>query len=138
MRWLQGGLIGALAASPLLAQAPPTFAGSCAQASDLDLQSVVPTPDLLPVFLGPAPRTPKFALHDGYRGRVVLAVIVDTLGRAEHAGATIVNATDQGLHDWACDFVRQLHFTPAQHDGRVVRAQAVLPFEFSARVVRRR
>lgn len=138
MRWIRCGLVGACTASPLLAQAPASLAGSCAPAAELDLESVAPAPDSLPVFVGPAPRMPRFALRDGYRGRVVVAVIVDTLGRGELAGATIISASDQGLRDWACDFVRQLQFTPARHEGRAVRAQAVVPFEFSARVVRRR
>ena len=138
MRWVRCGLVGVFFASPLLAQAPRSFAGSCAPTTELDLQSVASAPDSLPVFLGPAPRTPRFALHDGYRGRVVIAVVVDTLGSAERAGATIITASDQGLRDWACDFVRQLRFAPARVAGRAVRAQAVVPFEFSARVVRRR
>jgi TonB family protein len=137
---LLGALIAliALGASPLVAQAPRTFAGACTRADELDLQTVHPAPDSAPVFVGPAPRTPRFALRDGYRGRVLVAVIVDSLGRAEHEGAAIVGATDQGLRDWACDFVRQMRFAPARHAGGTVRAQAVVPFEFSARVVRRR
>lgn len=140
MHRMRHGFIAAvlvIAVESIGAQGGTSLAGSCARDDRPDLETVEGAPEVLPVLQGPGPRTPRFALRDGYRGRVVLAVIVDTLGRAEVSGATVVAVTDAGLREWACGYVRQLRFTPARLGDRPVRAQAVIPFEFSATIMRR-
>lgn len=114
-----------------------SFAGSCEKGPPPDLTSVEGAPDTPPRLISEGPRTPKFALKHGYRGTVQIAVIVDTAGRAEAHGATIVAASDGAMREWACDYSRRLRFTPARHGERVVRTQVVVPFTFQAFVVRR-
>jgi TonB family protein len=113
--------------------------GVCAHDPSIipDLESVVSAPDTMPRLIGPQPHMPRFALQDGYRGRVVVATVVDTSGRAERGTVTIVESTDPRLSEWACDFAQQLRFVPATVGKRRVRAQGVIPYSFSATVHRR-
>lgn len=134
--WQLVGLVLALLTSGRLAGQAP-LVGSCRAKDAPDLTTVEATPDTPPQLTSPGPRTPKFALRDGYRGTVQLAVIVDSAGRAEATGATIIAASDAQMREWACDYVRQLRFSPARLAGRAVRSQVVVPFTFQAFVVRR-
>jgi TonB family protein len=106
----------------------------------------VATPDLSAVVDGPAepprllvdpPRYPDEVRRDGYRGQVVLALVVDTLGVPMPGTAAVMSSTDPVLSRWACATARVLRFAPARHQGRPVAAQAVQPFAYSARVTRR-
>ena len=135
-RWpLAAMAVALLTSGRLVGQAPLT--GSCRAKDVPDLTTVEASPDTPPQLTSPGPRTPKFALRDGYRGTVQLAVVVDSTGRAESKSATIVAASDAQMREWACDYVRQLRFTPARLDGRAVRTQVVVPFVFQAFVIRR-
>ena len=102
-----------------------------------DLTTVVSTPDTPPVLQGKPPKTPRFVLEHGYRGRVLVAFVVDAKGRVEKATAVVVESTDPRLSEWICKQVGSLRFRPAVLAGEPVRAQAAMPFEYSARVIGR-
>ncbi|MCC6929466.1 MAG: energy transducer TonB [Gemmatimonadaceae bacterium] len=114
-----------------------TLVGPCHHAPALDLTTLVSAPDTAPRLLSEPPRTPRFALRDGYRGTVQLAVVIDTAGHPEAGGAVVLAASDAQLRDWACAYASQLRFTPAKVGDRAVRTQAVVPFTFRAVMVRR-
>jgi TonB family protein len=104
---------------------------------DPALSAVVSTPQRAPVALpSPIPAYPDEVRRDGYRGSVVLAFVVDTLGRPVATTADVLESTDAALSRWACGAVKRLRYAPAQHEGRPVFAQAVQPFFYSARVKR--
>lgn len=97
-----------------------------------DLSTVSGAPDTAPILRGKHPKTPRFALQDFYRGRVVVAFVVDTRGRVERATAVVLESTDPRLSAWACENVPLLRFQPAVLSGKPVRAQTALPFQFTA------
>jgi TonB family protein len=110
---------------------PDTTSGTL----DPALSAVVSTPERAPVALpSPIPPYPDEVRRDGYRGSVVLAFVVDTLGRPVPTTAEVLESTDAALSRWACGAVRRLRYAPAQHEGRPVFAQAMQPFFYSARV----
>jgi outer membrane biosynthesis protein TonB len=84
------------------------------------------------------PRTPEAARKHGYKGAVRLAFVVDTSGKAEVSTVIVLAASDQLMRDWACGYVSEIRFTPATHEGRLVRTQVVVPFSFCATVVQER
>lgn len=102
-----------------------------------DLSHVVSAPAEPPRLLVGPPRFPDEVRRHGYRGQVVLALVVDTLGVPVPATAAIMSSTDPVLSRWACAAARVLRFTPARHDGGPVAAQAVQPFSYTAQVIRR-
>lgn len=108
------------------------LSGPCTPMAHLDLTSVEGTPDTPPQLTSERPMPPKFTLRDGYRGAVQLAVVVDSTGRVELETATILAASSPELRGWACGFAAGLRFSPAMRANRPVRAQAVIPFLFSA------
>ena len=103
-----------------------------------DLTTVVGAPDTAPVLQGRPPKTPRFALRDFYRGRVVVAFVVDARGRVERSTAVVLESTDPRLSEWVCAQVVTLHFRPAVLGGASVRAQAAMPFQFTTIVPGRR
>jgi outer membrane biosynthesis protein TonB len=80
------------------------------------------------------PAFPDEVHRDGYQGLVVLAFVVDTLGRVVPETAEVVRSTDPALSRWGCRVVGTLRFAPARHEGRPVFAQAMQPFTYSAKV----
>jgi TonB family protein len=102
------------------------------------LSAVVSEPERGPVPLSSTiPPYPPEVRRDGYRGAVVIGFVVDTLGHPVVETAQILESTDPILSRWACGAVTKLRFSPAEHQGRRVFAQAVQPFTYSARVRRR-
>lgn len=93
---------------------------------------MIGAPDAAPILRSKPPKTPRFALQDFYRGRVVVAFVVDTRGRVERETAVILESTDPRLSAWACENVSLLRFQPAVLAGKPVRAQTALPFQFTA------
>lgn len=93
---------------------------------------MIGAPDTSPILRSNAPKTPRFALQDFYRGRVVVAFVVDSRGRVERETAVILESTDPRLSAWAYENVSLLRFQPAVLDGKPVRAQTALPFQFTA------
>ena len=64
-------------------------------------------------------------------GRVVVEVVVDTLGRAEPGSVAIVASSNQGFDPPARDYVRHALFRPARVHGRAVRVLVRLPIDFA-------
>jgi TonB family protein len=111
--------------------APDTSSGTL----DPALSAVVGTPERAPIAIpSPLPPYPDEVRRDGYRGRVVLAMVVDTLGSPVARTAAVLESTDPALSRWACGAVARLRYQPAQHEGRPAFAQAVQPFFYSATI----
>ena len=98
----------------------------------VDWLSVEESPALLP---GPAPAYPELLRAAGIEGRVVLQVVIDTLGRAEPA-ARVVESSNRGFDGAALAYVRRALFRPGRVRGRAVRVLIRLPLEFTLRGVR--
>jgi hypothetical protein len=70
---------------------------------------------------GTVPRFPMRLLSsDGYSGRIVLSMVVDTAGRVEPASVSVEESTDSRLSSWGCIVALQLRFAPATVAGRPV------------------
>jgi protein TonB len=80
---------------------------------------------------GASPRYPETLRAAGVEGEVVAEFVVDTAGRVEHEGVTIV-AGAHPLFDAAVrDALRRMRFRPAEAGGRRVRQLVRQPFTFS-------
>jgi protein TonB len=110
---LGGGLIG-----PLVGDQPAT-------AATVDRPAALIAP--------PRPRYPDQLRAAGVIGRVVVRLVVDTMGRVEPATVVIRESS----HDLFAHAVRavlpSLRFAPAEAGGRKVRMLVDLPFEFRLR-----
>lgn len=87
-----------------------------------------------PVYLRPdSPRAGVSpALRSGFRGgRVLARFVVDETGRVEPGTAEILASSDTSLTRAVWTVLPALRFTPAERDGRPVRQQVSVPFEFS-------
>ena len=84
------------------------------------------------VLLGPAPRPryPEALRAAGVDGRVVIRVVVDTVGRVERASLTVVAATHPLFVPAVEQAVARMRFRPAEAGGRRVRQLVEIPFEF--------
>lgn len=98
----------------------------------VDWLSVEESPALLP---GPPPAYSELLRAAGIEGRVVLQVVIDTLGRAEPA-ARVVESSNRGFDGTALAYVRRALFRPGRVRGRAVRVLIRLPLEFTLRGVR--
>ena len=85
-----------------------------------------------PVLLaGRAPAYPERLRRGGIPGRVVVEVIVDTLGHAEPGSVAIVASSNQGFDTPARDYVLHALFRPARVHGQAVRVVVRLPIDFA-------
>ncbi len=83
-----------------------------------------------PVLLaGRPPSYPEALRTAGITGRVVVQVVIDTLGRAE-SNTTVVESSHAGFEPPALDYVRHALFRPARVHGRRVRVLIRLPVDF--------
>jgi len=69
----------------------------------------------------------------GIQGRVVLAAVVDTLGRIEPRSFTVVSATHPGFVAPAQQALAASVFRPARMRGRAVRVRVHVPIDFRLR-----
>jgi protein TonB len=67
----------------------------------------------------------------GISGRVVVKIVIDTLGRAEPGSATIVSSSHHGFDAAALATVLGSQFTPGRVTGRPVRTRVNIPINFS-------
>jgi periplasmic protein TonB len=93
--------------------------------------ATVATVDRIAAMLAPLrPRYPDQLRAAGVTGRVVVRLVVDTVGRVEPASVVIRESS----HDLFAQAVRavlpSLRFVPAEAGGRKVRMLVDLPFEF--------
>lgn len=98
----------------------------------VDWLSVEEPPALLG---GPPAAYPDLLRAAGIEGRVLLQVVIDTLGRAE-PGARVVQGSNRGFDDAAVAYVRGALFRPGRVRGRAVRVLIRLPIAFTLRGVR--
>ena len=83
------------------------------------------------VLAGRAPEYPEPLRRSGIPGRVLVEVIVDTLGRAEPSSVAIVASSNQGFDTPALDYVLHALFRPARVRGRAERVLVRLPIDFA-------
>ncbi len=113
---------GLLAAAPLLAQQP-------VRADSTYNESVVA---VRPERLSSPPVVYPDSLRQAHvSGRVVVRVIIDTLGRAERASATVVSSTNHGFDAAALAVVLGSHFSAGRIADRPVRTRVMVPINFS-------
>ncbi|MBI1723114.1 MAG: energy transducer TonB, partial [Gemmatimonadetes bacterium] len=87
-----------------------------------------------PLLLGhPAPHYPEMLRQAGIEGRVVVEVVLDTLGRAEPASLRVVSGAHPLFDAEASAVVLASRYRPARVGGRPVRVRILVPVGFSLR-----
>ncbi|MGH7612823.1 MAG: energy transducer TonB [Gemmatimonadales bacterium] len=85
----------------------------------------------LPVLLASSPPAyPPLLRAAGVQGRVVLQVVVDTLGRVERGTLRVVHNDNPAFAAPAIESLRGARFRPARVFGRAVRVLVQIPVEF--------
>ena len=86
-----------------------------------------------PVALDRGPRYPRSLITKRATGRLVVAFVVDTTGRAEPRSISFVEpSTHRELQQSVCDFLRNdARFVSRRSDGRPRRTLVVMPFGFT-------
>jgi TonB family protein len=79
----------------------------------------------------PPPRYPPILREAGIQGRVVLAAIVDTLGRAEPGSIKIVASANPAFDTPTRAWILGAQFRPARVHGQAVRVHITLPVDYS-------
>jgi TonB family protein len=95
--------------------------------SALPVALVEERPELLSA---PVPPYPEALRRLGIAGRVMVDVVVDTLGRVEPASFTVVQTAHPGLVEPVRQALGRALFRPARVHGRPVRVLVRIPFEF--------
>jgi TonB family protein len=113
---------GLLAAAPLVAQQPVRVD------SIYDESMVSVRPERIS---SPAVIYPDSLRQANIAGRVVVRVIIDTLGRAERDSTTVVSSTNHGFDQAALAVVLGSRFSPGRIHGRPVRTRVTVPINFS-------
>jgi periplasmic protein TonB len=78
----------------------------------------------------PRPRYPDRLRAAGVTGRVVVRLVVDTLGRVEPASVVVRESSHELFAQAVRAVLASLRFSPAEVGGRKVRMLVDLPFEF--------
>jgi len=82
------------------------------------------------VLSGPILTYPELMRQAGIEGRVVVEVVIDSLGRAEPGSLRIVESPQRAFDTPALSYVRRALFRPARVMGRSVRVLVRLPIDF--------
>jgi len=82
------------------------------------------------VLSGPILTYPELMRQAGIEGRVVVEVVIDSLGRAEPGSLRIVESPQRAFEAAALAYVRRALFRPARVMGRSVRVLVRLPIDF--------
>jgi protein TonB len=85
------------------------------------------------ILAGPLPAYPDLLRQAGIEGRVVLEVVVDTLGRVEPGSFVVVTARHPGFVAPAQRALAATLFRPARVHGRAVRVRVRVPIDFRLR-----
>ena len=118
---------------PLLGASWSLGAGPVTLAAPSDPVSIGVVEEL-PVLLGfPAPRYPELLRQAGVEGRVTVALVLDTLGRAEPASVRILSSTHRLFEPAAAQVVLGSTYSPARLNGRAVRVRIQVPVAFELR-----
>lgn len=79
----------------------------------------------------PPVRYPEILRQAGIEGRVLVEVVLDTLGRAERGSIRILSSTHQLFDAPAREAVASSHYRPGRIQGRAVRVRVQVPLNFS-------
>lgn len=126
------------AARAQTAQTDSTFlTGACPTrlADSVKWDAVVTTPEQPARIISQS--LPLFPVHlrrDGYNARVVVGMVIDTLGNVVPGTVSITASTDSKLSACACTIAFQLKFTPARVANKPVNALSEQPLSYSATV----
>jgi len=82
------------------------------------------------------PRFPVYLRRDGYDAKVVLGMVIDTLGRVVPGTVSVTASTDPKLSAWACTIALDLRYAPALVANKPVNALSEQPLSFAATVRR--
>lgn len=91
------------------------------------LTMVQEAPELL---TAPTPVYPPLLRDAGVQGQVIVAAVVDTMGRAETGSVRIVLSDNPGFDGAALATIRAARFRPARIYGRAVRVLVQVPVVF--------
>ncbi len=80
----------------------------------------------------PRAEYPRILRRAGIEGRVVVEVVIDTLGRVEPGSPRVVSSSNPAFDEPALNAVREAAFRPARVRGRAVRVKLRAPIEFTA------
>lgn len=109
----------------------PLFAGMPGSDGSAVAASLV---DEVPMMLaGPAPAYPELLRQAGLQGRVVLEVVIDTLGRVERGSVVVVEAAHPAFVAPAQQSLLKSLFRPARVGGKAVRVRVRVPIDFVLR-----
>ena len=106
-------------------------------ADSVKWDNVVTVPEQ-PARMLPASR-PRFPIHlarDGYSAKVVLAMVIDTMGHVMPGTLSVTESTDPRLSAWACAIAFELRYAPALVANKPVNALSEQPLSFAANVKR--
>jgi hypothetical protein len=123
------------------ATADSTFVtGDCPtrSAASVKWDDVVTAPEQPARLLAASFPIPAHLRRDGYAGKVILAMVIDTAGRVMPGTVSIGQSTDPALSAWACTIAFNLRFTPALVAGRPVNSTGEQPLSYNAKVIDRR
>ncbi len=79
----------------------------------------------------PPAEYPRILRRAGIQGRVVVQVVIDTLGRVEPGSPRVVSSSNPAFNEPALNAVREAVFRPARVHGRAVRVRVRAPIEFN-------
>lgn len=85
------------------------------------------------VVSGPALTYPENVRRAGVQGRVLVAAVVDTDGRAEEGSLKVLESPHRDLSKEALRYVEKARFEPARVGDRAVRVCIELPMDFRIR-----
>lgn len=108
----------------------PVFAPGSGDGSPVDGSLVDDAPMML---VGPAPAYPDLLRQAGVQGRVVVEVVIDTLGHVEPGSFVVVGSAHPAFVASALQSIRASLFRPARVLGRVVRVRVRIPIDFVLR-----
>ena len=77
------------------------------------------------------PRYPAQLHAAGIEGRVLVQFVVDTLGRAEPTGITVIETSHAAFAEAVLEVLPRYRFAPGEAAGRKVRTRVQMPFEFT-------
>jgi TonB family protein len=79
----------------------------------------------------PEPEYPRILRRAGIQGRVIVQLVVDTLGRVEPGSLRVVSSSNPAFNRPALSALGQAVFRPARLRERAVRVRVRLPIEFT-------
>lgn len=85
------------------------------------------------LLMGPPLHYPEELQHRGIQGRVMVQLIIDTLGHAEPASIQFLTSPDVEFEQPVRDYLVFARFRPARRNGRLVRFLVYQPIDFRMR-----